>query len=119
MPMENPFDLDSQDLTWADVLEHYTEELPRLGRELPEYRLYQNIKSRTLGGPESGVDDVVGAAIQLAGGAMLLPGPTYSAAAIAGVAVFKHPVGALAGIVAYAALGVGVHATGTAARGID
>ncbi len=56
--------------------------------------------------------DVFGTALMGLGAAMLVPGPLDAAAAGIGVAVFKHPAGAIAGVVAYnllalATIGIG------------
>jgi len=58
--------------------------------------------------------DIIGAAMIAGGTAILIPGPIDGLAMAAGVAVFKHPLGAVAGIVAYNALGLALLAGGTA-----
>ena len=45
--------------------------------------------------------DVLGAGMMGLGAAMLIPGPVDALAAAAGVAIFKHPGGAMAGIIVY------------------
>lgn len=55
---------------------------------------------------------VLGTAMMGLGAAVLVPGPVDAAAAAAGVALFKHPAGAIVGIVAYNAFGLALIGTG-------
>ncbi len=54
-----------------------------------------------------------GGAMVAFGGAILVPGPFDALAAGAGIAVFKHPFGAVAGVGAYNAMGMGFVIGGT------
>ena len=58
------------------------------------------------------VDDPLGATLIVWGSAMLVPGPIDVAAAGLGVLVFKHPLGAVAGVLAYNAFALGTMALG-------
>ncbi len=57
--------------------------------------------------------DVLGAGFIGLGTAMLIPGPVDVAAAAAGVALFKHPGGAVAGIIVYNVAALSLIAAGS------
>ena len=60
----------------------------------------------------TGWDDAMGMFLILGGTAMLIPGPIDIAAGAAGLAIFKHPAGAVAGVAAYNVLALAIMAVG-------
>lgn len=71
-----------------------------------------------MGGSNTGLDDLAGVALYGIGGAMLLPGPTYAAAAVVGGRI-AGPIGAAAGVVGYAAASLAVMGIGHGLRSLD
>ena len=71
-----------------------------------------------MGGPNTGVDDAAGAGLFGLGTMMLLPGPTYAAAAAVGGRLGGAP-GAVAGVVGYAAASLAVMGVGYGLTRLD
>lgn len=79
----------------------------------------QQVLSRASSDSSIGWMTFVGGGMVFIGGAMLVPGPVDVAAGAAGVAIFKHPVGAIVGIVAYNLLALAVMGGGYALIKLD
>lgn len=79
----------------------------------------QQVLARVSSNPSIGWMTLVGGGMIAVGTAMLIPGPVDVAAGAAGVAIFKHPAGAIVGIVAYNLLALAMIGGGYALIRLD
>ena len=111
-----PWVMDQENAHWHnlgwEIAEYYDDDVVapfKIARKVVHHSKHSGISS----------SDVFGTGLMALGAAMLVPGPVDVAAAALGVALFKHPAGAVAGVVVYNVLAVATIGVGYAITTLD